>query len=438
MKSKIPPAGLWFALLPVLVLRLDAAEPWTLERAIACSLTNNPDARIAQKRIAAARAGIEQANSGLWPHLQVQSSYTRTDNPMYAFGSILNQQSVTPSLNFNDVPDTDDLNVRGTLTVPLYTGGRVTAGRDAAKANTAAALADADAVRNTLAFEVARMFHTVLKTREFIRAAEAGVHSFEGNLVIASNRMEAGTALKTDWLDIQVRLAQAREDLVRARNANALAERALRNILGIEEGEFTVVDSAPAASVPAGNDFSSRPELAAVQHLQRAADAHVRQAKSGYLPRLSAFGSLDYDYGWQTEGEGKSYTAGAMVQWDWWDGKLTRGRVKEARANLDAAREEERKLRMAIGLEVEQARLQLNDATERLAATEAAVAQAQESVDLTRSRFGQGLMLSTQLIDAETALTAARVRRAEAEADRRIAIAALRKALGLFQLNSTP
>ncbi|HPU54870.1 MAG TPA: TolC family protein, partial [Verrucomicrobiota bacterium] len=93
--------------------------------------------------------------------------------------------------------------------------------------------------------------------------------------------------------------------------------------------------------------------------------------------------------------------------------------------------------RLAIGFEVEQARLQLKEASERLAVTEAAVAQAQESVDLTRSRFEQGLMTSAQLIDAETALIAARVRRAEAEADRRIAIAALRKALGRPQLDSS-
>ena len=39
-------------------------------------------------------------------------------------------------------------------------------------------------------------------------------------------------------------------------------------------------------------------------------------------------------------------------------------------------------------------------------------------------------------MDAETALVTARVRRAEVEADRQIAIAALRKAFGLPQLDS--
>ena len=59
-----------------------AAEPWTLERALEQALTQNPDARLARQRIAAAQAGLEQADAAFWPRLQFQSSYTRSDNPM--------------------------------------------------------------------------------------------------------------------------------------------------------------------------------------------------------------------------------------------------------------------------------------------------------------------------------------------------------------------
>lgn len=415
-----------------------AGEPWTFERTIGYALTNSPDARIAQRRIAAAQAGIVQADAALWPQLRLQSSYTRTDNPMLAFGSILNQRSFRSSLDFNDVPDVDNLNIGGVLTMPLYTGGRVKAGREAARASIEATKANADAVRNTLAFEVARSFHTVLKTREYIRAAEAAVESFEKHLIIASNRVDTGSALKIDLLDVQVKLAQAREDLSRIRNASALSTRALRNALGIEAGAFEIAGNTPNAAVPGGNDFSQRPEFAALQHAERAAEAHVRMMKSGHRPRVSAFGGVDYDQGWVNDGDGKSYSAGLMVQWDLWDGKLTRGRVDEARANLDAVREEQRKLKLTIDYEIEQARRQYSDATERLSVTQSSIAQAEESVELTRARFEEGLALSTQLIDAQTALTAARMRRAEAEGDQRIAIAALRKALGLPQLDRSP
>jgi outer membrane protein len=281
-----------FALLAVglasvcLTLPVAAAEPWTFERAISHALTNSPDARLAQQRITAAQAGLRQANAALMPQLQFQSSYFRTDNPLMVFGSALNQRAFSFGMDFNDVPDADDLNVKGQLAVPLYAGGRLTAGRNAAKAHNEAAKQDAEATRNTLAFEVARAFHTVLKTREFIKATEAGVRSFENNVAIADKRLNAGTLLKADVLDVQVRLAQAREDSVRAHNASELAVRALRNLLGIDQGEFDVANSAPAVTAPASDDFSPRPELAASRERRRAAEADQRIARAALRKAL--------------------------------------------------------------------------------------------------------------------------------------------------------
>ena len=217
-----------------------------------------------------------------------------------------------------------------------------------------------------------------------------------------------------------------------------MAERTLRNLLGIEAGDFRVAETAPAVGAPESVDFSQRPELAAVGARERAAQAEVRGANSGYQPRVSAFGSLEHDNGWVTGGDGNSYTAGVMVQWNLWDGFSTRAKTRKARANLESVRAERQKVRLALDLEVEQARLAVNEANERLTVSHQAVEQAEESAQLTRNRFEQGLALSTQLIDAETALLEARFRRAEAESDQRIAIAALRKALAVPQLDSQP
>jgi outer membrane protein TolC len=415
-----------------------ASEPWTLARALEEAQKSNPDARLARQRVAVAQAGLEQANAAAGPRLQFQSSYTRTDNPMMAFGSILNQRAYpyppAAPLNFNDVPDVDNLNVRGLATMPLYAGGRISANRGAARSSAEAAAEDDAAVRNALAFEVTRAFHTIQKTRAFARAAEAAVNSQEQNLDIARKRLEAGTLLKTEVLDFEVRLSEAREDLVRARNAQTLAVRVLRNLLGVEDPDFAVSAEVPEVARPVTRGFSGRPEIAAARLREQAANDQVKAMKGARLPTISAFGSLDYDYGWVTEGDGTSYTVGALLQWDIWDGNSTRAKVREARAGLESAREEQRKVRLALDLEAEEARLALQTAEERLAASEKAVAQSEESVALNRSRFEQGVALSSQLINAEAALIAARVRRAEAETDQRIAVAALRKAFGLPQL----
>jgi outer membrane protein TolC len=415
-------------------LAASGAEPWTFERVLRHALTNSPDARIALHRIAAAEGAARQADAALWPTVQLESSYAYTDNPMRAFGAILNQRQFSPFLDFNDVPGADNFNVRAGLVYPLYSGGRTAAGREASQAGALAARHGADAVRDALAFEVARTFHTTQKARAFVQATSAGVEAFATNAGLAQRRFQAGALLKSELLDVEVRLAQAREDLVRARNAHALSIRALRNLLGIEGGDFEVDGTAVEVPIPAGESPGRRAELSAAAERERSGEAEVRSARGGYRPRVSLVGVADYDHGWRFNGGGDSYTAGAVVQWDVWDGQLTRARVSQARAGLDAVREETRKLRLAVDLEVEQARLALAGATERLQVTATAIEQASESVALTRSRFEQGLALAAQLIDAETALTAARVRRAEAEADRQIAIAALRRALGEPQL----
>ena len=85
---------------------------------------------------------------------------------------------------------------------------------------------------------------------------------------------------------------------------------------------------------------------------------------------------------------------------------------------------------MNISFEVERARLAYEQANERLEVTAKMVTQARESAELSRARFEEGVILSSELIDTETRLTEARARRAIARAWRNIALADLRRALG--------
>ena len=155
----------------------------------------------------------------------------------------------------------------------------------------------------------------------------------------------------------------------------------------------------------------------------------MRAAFGGHLPRVNAFASYDLDSG-DTNRFADSWVAGVSVELAVFDGFLTRGKVAEARANLASVREELRKTELALQLEAKQAQLNLDEAQTRLATTGQAAGQADESLQITKERYSNGLALLTQLLDAEAALTAARQRRAAAEADCQIARAALDRALG--------
>lgn len=424
-------------LLATLVVSLasaeDAPRQLTLPEAIQLALQNNPDLATAQQRVAAARAGILQAESALWPRLRVSESYAASDTPVQAFMMTLNQRAFSFGADFNRPGTTDNLNTKVLAHWSLYDGGQSLASRQAARLNTEAASQSLEAVRNDLVFEVTRAYHTIGKARQFVSVTEASVSNMTATVNVSSNRVAAGQALKTDLLDAEVRLAENRENFVRARHAEALSELVFRNVLGVSEKETVTASPHPVTLSEAKSlttDGRMRPELLAAENAVAAAERKVRVAQAGHWPRVNTFASYDLDSG-DTRRFEDSWVAGVSVELDVFDGFLTRGKVAEARANLETARHQARKMALAIALEIRQAQLSLEDAFARLETTGKTVAQAEESLQITKDRYANGLALIPQLLDAETALTAARHRRAAAETDVLIAHAALARALGV-------
>lgn len=415
------------------------AESWTLDRAVATALERHPDARVARARVDAAQAMVDQAQSAWRPQVSLSGRYTDTNSPMMAFGSILNQRAFNFGLDFNRPGNIDNLNATGTVAYNLYTGGRATAGRNAAKAGTEAADLDLRAAHHRLAAEVVRAALNLRKAREAVVAVEGGVRAYEAAVAVARARSEAGQLLRADFLSLEVQLAQTRESLSSARHGAALASRAFHFVLGLDATETTVelLDEDPALarlSAPDTRDFSPRPELLGLAARVRAAEAMVEAARGARRPNVNAFASYQYDHGWQTARHGDSWLAGVSVDVNVFDGGQTHAKVRQSSAELTQVKEMLRKATLGIGLEVEQARLAHADATERLAVSARAVEQAAESAALSRARFEKEALLTADLIGVESRHLEARLRRTFAAADERLALVELRRALGLTPL----
>ncbi len=424
-----------FAFAALLTVALHA-EPWTLDRAVATALERNPDARVARARVEAAQALVEQAGAAWLPQLMLSGRYTDTNSPMMAFGSILNQRAFNFGLDFNHPGRIDNLNTTGTVAYNLYSGSRATAGRTAARAGAEAADFDLRAAQQQLATEVVRAALNLRKAREAVLAVEGGVRAYEAAVAVARARFDAGQMLKADLLSLEVQLAQTRESLTTARHGAALAARAFIFTLGLEPSDTPVelVDPDPALArlvAPDTRDFSSRPELLGLQARVRAAEAMVEAARGARRPNVNAFAAYQYDQGWKTDRHGDSWLAGVSVDVNLVDGGQTGGKIRQSSAELTQVKEMLRKATLGIGLEVEQARLAHASATERVAVSAQAVAQADESARLSRARFEKEALLTAELIGVENRLLEARLRHTVAVADERLALVELRRALGL-------
>jgi len=409
-------------------------EIWTARQAVTFARQNNPDSQLAAQRILQADAMVQKATVGFYPQVELYGNYSQTNNPMYSFGNILNQGEFSPGIDFNDPGRTDNLGLGIGAKYRFYNGGQDQAHKNTAKAGVDLSAAAREAVLLRLEFEVFRGFQRIVEAGEILQARQKALDSIASSLAVARSRYDAGDLLRLDLLNLEVEQSQAMEKLIQAQHDLELAKRTLLTLLGLPGDDLNIKitdDQLPA--LPIDPDPTQRPELKKSTAALKASEAQLEAARGSRLPTVDGFARYQYDQGTVLNGDGDSWIAGLNVNFKLFDGHQSHAEIALVEAQLGALRAEQKKLELALGLEVAQAQLSLEQARQRQQVTLKAVEQAVESENLTQARFQAGVLLVSELIDSENRLTDARVRHALASSAVQIAVADLRRAAGLPQ-----
>ncbi len=415
-----------------------AAPAPTLDACVQTALREHPGVEAASRRVESARAALGQAASAYHPMVSLSADYARTDSPAQAFMMQINQRRLdmrSPTFDPNAPDDTENIHGAVNLRYRLLDGGRRTADLRAAARGVQAAEAGEAAARNELAHLVTRAYYGVLQAGAFVEVQAEAVKTLEEHVRVAGERMKAGAAVRTDLLQLEVQLAEAREQLIRARHARELAVLALRTAIGREVAGLEALQPAalppelpPAETVTAGA-VTGRPELRALEAIRQAREFAVDRARREYRPTFNLFGSL----GWDADGFDdfeRSYVAGVAAEWEILDGRRRAQAVRQARAEWKAAEAEERQARDGLTFELEQAAVQVRETRERVDVARRCIETAEEALRLTQERFRQGAAAVTELMTAQTGLTAARNRTVAAYYEYQVARSNLERAQG--------
>ena len=415
-----------------------AAGGLTLEECVRAALAKNPNAGATALRIEAARATITQAKSAYYPLFLLSGDYRLTDNPTQAFMMQLNQRTLNigdPAFDPNDPSSTDNLRLSLGLKYSLYDRGIRSTRSSVAELGRDASVEQLAAVRNELIYQVTRGYYSVLQVQDLVTVQEETVTSLEENLRVASERYRAGSAVKTDVLNLEVRLAQAREDLIRARNGVQLAVASLNTAIGAELVErtsrLTPAEPAdfPMPAMPDPAAIENRPELRAARNRTRIQQQEIRGSRSGYYPQVNAYGSYDVDTG-NLDNFEDSYVVGVMAEWEFFDGFRTSGSVTRSDNEWRAAQQEEKNLRNQLLLDLRRAHIQVRDSRQRLEVTRKSVESAEEALRITRVRYSEGAANITELLTAQVGVTASQSRSVAAFYDYLIALSNLDRSQG--------
>jgi len=329
---------------------------------------------------------------------------------------------------------------------PLYAAGKVGAAIKIANYGRKYTQASIDAARHNIMTEADKAYLDAVAARQSELVFREAEDLADSNLAVVNKLYEQGQASEYDLLRAQVQAANTRPSRIAAENNTRLALDNLRNLLAISpETEISLDTVITQVDVPAfrldsliTEALQNRPELLQSEQLVNIRDKMVSIAHSGYKPSLGINSQVQW-YSYTDEFNQvslsdkswfRSWNVSLNLSWPLFTGFETMGQVRQAKVDYQQSRLSESQLNRQVRLEVRDALGKVREAKERVDALGETVSQAQRGLDIARVRYENGVGIQLELLDAQVALTTARVNRIAALHDLAVAVSNLRKAVG--------
>jgi outer membrane protein len=402
----------------------------TVQAAVGRVLAQYPSIERAEALVRSAQAREGQAESGFLPGLGLDAAYTRIGPvPSLAFPG-LGKFTLYPENNY-------DTHVGGSYT--LLDFGKTRSAVDLAAAGVESARDQVDISKTDLAFETITSFYTILLLRQSVQVADEELSVLNDHLSMVRAKVETGSATVLDSLNVVVRVAASRGQRADLANRLEKEETHLRQLLGFSENvRLALRGGFEATGVSADADSllrlaaARRPDVRLAHDAVRAADLQQSVARSGTLPSLNVSGLVGAKNGYVPDLNviKADWVVGVQFRLPVFDGKRTSYAKEEARAALLASQARESELMRRVGVDVVAGLSDLRTAWTRVEISEAEVKQAMAAMGIARTKFESGSATNVDVLDAQMAESAAKLRRLQALYSYVLSRFALERAVG--------
>ena len=395
---------------------------------------SNQNVAVAVAAYAQARALVREQRASLFPLVSLNGGASRSRS---------SGNSTTGATG--RVGNNYQLGIGGSWEPDVW--GRLGRAVDGASAGAQASAADLASAKLSAQGELAANYFALRQTDAQKRLFESTLEGFQRAVEITQNRYTAGIVAKTDVLQAQTQLANARADSAGLVRQRAQLEHAIAVLVGQAPGNFSLpaTDWKPAVpSIPVGVPstlLQRRPDIAAAERRVALANEQIGIAKSGYYPNIS----LSASGGTGASRVADLFSAPSLV----WSLGLSAAQVlfnagrTDARVDGATAAHEQ-----AVARYRQTVLVAFQDVEDQLAATrvlqlqQALRRQASEAADQVEqqvlNRYRAGQVGYTEVITAQATALNARRALMQAMADRQTTAVALIQSLGGGWLAAQP
>lgn len=391
---------------------IDPAKTYTLTDLIDLAEEHNPATRFSWERARAQAANLGLTRSELYPTLAA-AALSNTSRSNHNFGTRFNAQvehefAIAMELNY---------------TIFDF-GGR--AGRiSTSKAEVLAANFSFNDTHRMVIYQVQEAYYRLLNSMGQEEAARASLANAQTVQESAEQRLVNGLATLPDVLEARSASAQAEYDLQSIDGTEEIARGDLARAIGTSANVAIRIQPLDQIPTPESVEdtvdtaihraLEQRPDLLERVAEIRAADARIKEARSGYFPDLtvSATPAMPALYGLQSPHPWTHTTdlVGGVrfsLSWTVFDGGARKNRLAQAQADAHAAEAEARVKRNEIADEVWTAYSNLNTAFRQRQAAMALLDSATQSYAAALESYKYGVRNLLDVTAAQRTLAQAR------------------------------
>ena len=289
-----------------------------------------------------------------------------------------------------------------------------------------------DVMRN-----VPRAYYTYLGDRAKVRASEASLKEALTSLQSTEQRKKAGVSTIADVLQARSKADQIRLDLIGNRGAVEISKGNLATAIGWPANANFEVREEPGALPLEKMERNTRelihlalrdrPDLASSKASVQQSEAELRKSESDLWPKLMATGNADWSgingsisgsdwlsSGGNISGSGFSYYGGLTLQIPLFEGFSLRNKVRQARANLEAAKAELQIKEESVISEVWSAFYNVRTAVQQVETSETLLVSSEQSYEVSLARYRAGAADIVELLNAQSTLASARSQKVQA------------------------
>ncbi|MFT3932311.1 MAG: TolC family protein [Chitinophagaceae bacterium] len=413
----------------------------SLKDAIDLSIKNNKQLKGNLAKIEEATAAVQEAKDKRLPDFKISGSYLRLNNPNIDLKTKSSSGSGGGSADSNSIKVSSAIYGMANVSLPLYSGMRLQYGIESAKYLEQAAKLDADYNKDAVVLNTINAYINLYKSKAAVALVKENLDQSRQRDTDFSNLEKNGLLARNDLLKAQLQTSNIELSLFEAESNWKLANINMDIMLGLPEKTNIVQDSTfiqPAADLQSIEDFEkqaidNRKDVKALELRQKAAGTGIKIVKGEYYPSLALTGGYVAADIPGFLSVTNAVNIGVGVQYSLSSLWKTKAKMQQAKAQEKQLVAEQEGLNENIRYQINEAYQGYLTSLKKIGVYEKAIDQAAENYKITKNKYNNSLVTTTELLDADVAQLQAKLNHAFAKADAMAAYNKLLQSAGLIQ-----